>query len=254
MLMKQGNKIVSYVVLLSIVFVMVQTASLFGLFRISFKAVEKFVARKNLQFCINSLQAELNHLNTVCFEWSAWDDTGAYIEGQKPQFITENTTEVTLREKNLDVICILDKHGKPLWSRFVRNSGNECQTIQLDMFSPENLQKNPALWNHKNPNSCVSGFCSTENGVLMLSSRPVTNNTNSPPIHGTIIIGRFISDQVIASIARQTCLDFKWWNLHSDYTRQAMEKYTSQITPENPGLCRIRIQHRRGLYHPAGHQ
>jgi sensor domain CHASE-containing protein len=232
--MKQGNKIVSYVVLLLIVFVLIQTASLFGLFHISFKAVEKVVARKNLQFCINSLQAELTHLNGLVFEWAAWDDAGLFIEGQKPQFLGENTSENLLREKKLDVLCLLDIHGKPLWSRAVRNSGNEYRSIQLDLFLPENLQKNPALWNHQDVNSCVFGFCSTENGVLMLSSRPVTNNTNSPPIHGTVIFGRFITDQVIADIARQTCLDFKWWNLHSDYTKQAMEKYVSQITPDNP--------------------
>jgi sensor domain CHASE-containing protein len=232
--MKQGSKIVSCVVLLAVTFVMVQTASLIGLFRISFKTIEKIVARKNLRSCINSLQEELNHLNDLAFEWSAWDDTGLFIEEKKPQYIGENMSENTLREKNLDIICILDNRGQIAWSRFVKSSGNESLKINLEMFSQKNLQNNKVLWNHKDVNSSVTGYCATESGILLLGSRPVTNNTNSPPIHGTIIIGRFITDRMIASIAKQTCLDFQWWNLHSDYTRQAMHKCLSQITPDSP--------------------
>jgi sensor domain CHASE-containing protein len=218
------------------IFVLIQAASLIVLFQFGFQAIEKYMVQKNFQFCMIALQNELKSLDGLTFEWSSWDDTGLFIEGKKQNYIEENLKSDTLVGKNIDVLCFLDLHGKPVWSRFVKTHGKESRSIDLSMFSEEALQKNPTLWNHKDPNSCVSGYCSTEGGVMIICSRPVTNNKNENPIHGTVIFGRFVTDQLIDSIAKQTCLNFKWWNLRTEYTRSAVENYLSKITPQEPIL------------------
>jgi sensor domain CHASE-containing protein len=222
-----------FVVPLCVVFLLIQTASIYGLFQLSFQTIEKYVVKKNIQFCTNALSAELKRIDSITYEWAAWDDTAMFIQGKAPDFIRQNLFIGALLKKNLDVLCILDLNGKPIWSR-AKARDRESRDIELSMFTPQVLQKETILWNHKDPNSYISGYYPTEGGVLMFSSRPVTSNNNTGPIYGTIIMGRFVSDKVIASIARQDSLDFKWWNLHSEYTKQAVKEYVSRITGEDP--------------------
>jgi sensor domain CHASE-containing protein len=232
--MKQVNKILSSIMPLAILFVLVQAASLVAFLHISFRAIEEYAIKKNLQSCVGQMQTELDRIGGVILQWSAWDDTARFVKGQNPDFIQANMAENTLQKQNLNVLCILDSQGKPLWTRCVKIHDNKPETVKLTLFSPEFLKKNDALWNHKSPDNCVAGYYSTEGGVLMLSSRPVTSNDNTGPVCGAVIMGRFINDEFIASVAQQDCQNFQWWNLRTDYTRDAMQQYLSRITPENP--------------------
>jgi sensor domain CHASE-containing protein len=232
--MKQCKKTIRTIIAIAIVCILTQAVSQVGLLHYSFQTIEKYLVQKDLLLCVNSLQAELKHLDDLVFGWSAWDDTALFIGGKKENYIRENLTDDALQKQNLNVFCILDTQGKPVWSRYIEILGNKQRAIDLSMFSEEALRKNPVLWNHKDPNSCISGYYSTEGGVLMLSSRPVTSNSNTGPVHGTVIMGRFITDPFIASITRQACLKFSWWNLRSDYTKQIMGGYISRVTEQNP--------------------
>jgi sensor domain CHASE-containing protein len=231
---KSGGNILASIIPLAILFVLVQAASLIAFFHFSFHAVEEYAIKKNLQSCIGTMQTELDRIGGVVLEWSAWDDTARFVKGQDPDFIQANMAENTLQKQNLNVLCILDSQGKPVWTRCVKTQDDKPQPVNLSLFSLEVLKKNDALWNHKSPDNCVAGYCSTEGGVLMLSSRPVTGNSGTSPVCGTVIMGRFISDEFMASVAKQDCRDFQWWNLRTDYTRDALRQYLSRITPENP--------------------
>jgi sensor domain CHASE-containing protein len=209
-------------------------ASLAGILLVPFHDLEKSQAQKNFQYSLNSLQNELKFLDRLLFDWSAWDATADFISGKDPDYIQENLSGNTQQEQNLNVFCLIDTKGKPIWERSVNFYGKELRIVELSMFSEESLKINPILWDHKDPNSCVAGYCSTEGGVLMVVARPVTDNDNTGPVHGTLIMGRFITDQYIASITKQTCLGFDWWNLKKEYTRSAVNSYLSQITPQKP--------------------
>jgi sensor domain CHASE-containing protein len=229
-----GSNILASIIPLSILFVLIQAASLIGFFHFSFGAVESFAIKKNLMSCIGSMQTELDRIGSVVYEWAAWDACASFMKGKNPTFLKENMVESSMQEQNLNAFCIVDPNGKPVWTRCVKYHDDKEELINLTLFSQEVLDKNPALWKHKDPNSCTAGYYSSESGVLMLFSRPITSSNNTGPVCGSVIMGRFISDKFIASIARQDCLDYEWWNLRSDYTRNALKQYLSQISKENP--------------------
>jgi sensor domain CHASE-containing protein len=232
--MKQSDNILASILPLSILFVLIQAASLIGFFQFSFHAVEKYAIKKNLQSCIHSMQRELDRIGGVVYEWAAWDACAAFMKGKNPTFLQENMVESSMQKQNLNAFCIVDPNGKPVWTRCVKYHNDKEELVNLTLFSPEVLNSNPALWKHKDPNSCTAGYYSTKGGALMLYSRPVTSSDNTGPVCGAVIMGRFISDKFIASIAGQDCLDYEWWNLRTDYTRNALQQYLTRITNENP--------------------
>jgi adenylate cyclase len=231
---RPNDNILTSIIPLAILFVLVQAASLIGFFHFSFRSVEEYALRKNLQSCTDAMRAELTRIGGVVYEWSAWDDTALFIHGQNLNFIQKNMVESSLQKQNLNAFCILDSKGKPVWTHCVKMLDNKQEVINLALFSPEILEKNPALWNHKNPDSCIAGYYSTEGGVLMLCSRPITSSNNTGPVSGTVIMGKFINDAFIESITQKNCRDFKWWSLRTEYTRNALQQYLSRITKDKP--------------------
>jgi sensor domain CHASE-containing protein len=231
---KSGGNILASVIPLSVLFVLIQAASLIGFFYVSFRAVEKYAIEKNLQSCVNVMQTELDRISGVVYEWSAWDATVQFVKGENSNYIKNNTAENTFEEQKLNVFCILDAQGKPVWTHCVKFHDDKQEIVKLTLFTPEVLEQNPALWKHKDPNSCVTGYFSTEGGALMLCSRPVVSSNQPGIIHGAVIMGRFVSDNFIASITQQECQAFDWWNLRTEYTKNAMQQYLARITDENP--------------------
>lgn len=231
---KYLKNILASVLPLSILFVLVQAASLVLFFHFSFHAVEEYTIEKNLQSCVHAMQTELDRIGGVVFEWSAWDACASFIKGKNPTFIQDNMVESSMQEQNLNAFCIVDPNGKPAWTRCIKITDDKEQAVNLALFSSQILEENPVLWKHKDPNSCVAGYYSGKDGVLMLYSRPITSNSNTGPVCGAVIMGRFLNDKFIASIAQQDCLDYQWWNLRTEYTRNALRHYLSQITNENP--------------------
>jgi adenylate cyclase len=232
--MGYNNKIISFVIVLSVIFVVTLMASLAGAFLDPFHALENKVALKSFQYTTTSLQNEKKFLDRLLVDWSAWDASADFVQGKDPNYIKENLPENTQQEQNLNVFCFLDTKGKLVWSRCVQFHDKELRSIGLSMFSEESLRNNPTLWNHKDAESSVFGYCSTEGGILMLASRPITNSENTGPIYGTLIMGRFVTDSYLTEITKQTCLSLEWWNLKHDYTHLAIGGFLSQITPVNP--------------------
>lgn len=231
---QKNDKILASVIPLSILMILVLTTVLIGLFNFAFNKVEEYAIGENLRFCVNNIQTELERIDGVVFEWSAWDDTALFVEGKNPDYDKNNMVDSTIQQQNLNMLCVVDLQGVPLVNRCVKFHENKLQSVDLSFLSSKNLRKNKGLWEHKDADSHIAGYYATEGGVLMLCSRPVTNNNNTDPVRGAVIMGRFISDRFIESMTRQSCLDFQWWNLQSDYTRGALTKYLSRISAENP--------------------
>lgn len=231
---KSNEHILTSILPLAILFVLIQAASLIGFFHFSFQGIEKYVIQKKMDSCVGAMQMELDRISGLVYEWSAWDATAAFLAGQDPNYPEDNSVEDTMKEQNIHVFGIFDAHGNPVWTRCVKEQGGRQEVFNLNLFSPETFKKNPFLWEHDNPNSCITGYYPTEAGILMLCSRPVIQPGNKGLIRGTVIMARFVNDKLIASIARQKCQDFQWWNLDSAFTRDAVTDYLSMITHENP--------------------
>ena len=53
----------------------------------SFTALEQSEARKDLERVVQAIKREVRHLNTLCWDWSAWDDTYAFRATRSKEYI-----------------------------------------------------------------------------------------------------------------------------------------------------------------------
>ncbi len=206
----------------------------------SFIDIENSQAQNNLNRCIRAIQNENEHLNKYCNDWAAWDETVAFVQGKNENYIQRNGVEPTLISQHLNLMCFLDANDHIVWSKCVRFEENNAIEVSVRELSPDVLVQGHILLGHKNPEDHVKGILMTELGLIMVSSRPIINNNSDFPIYGTLIMGRLINDDFMTPLNEQTQVEFQWWNLANQTTRQPLDPYLSAISKDEPVLLERR--------------
>lgn len=228
--MSLRNKILSILLIAGIGYGLVDLAVQKWIILPSFEEVENNRARINMDRCILALNSEVEHLNRFCYDWSAWDDTALYVQGKKEEFIRQTISDEVFLTQQLNALIFLDVKGNYIWGRTVKLGENEISPLEIRELTPGNLCRNTDLIHHHEPEHSVAGVLLTSVGPMMISSRPITNNLNTAPIVGTLIMARIVNDDMMSPLSRQTQVDFEWWSLASDATRQALDPYLSKLT------------------------
>ena len=63
----------------------------------------------------NSIEREIEFLDAVCQDWSAWDATCAYMHGTEPEFLTKEFAHGILQNNHINLMCILDSEDSIIW-------------------------------------------------------------------------------------------------------------------------------------------
>ena len=101
----------------------------------SFLSLEKREAQKDILRCVQSLQREIHHLDTVTNDWAAWSDMYSFVHQPGSQFIDSNLVPDTFIDNQLDLICIYNMSQKCVWGQaWDRNSGKQITFKRIFSF------------------------------------------------------------------------------------------------------------------------
>jgi signal transduction histidine kinase len=68
---------------------------------------------------------------------------------------------------------------------------------------------------------------------MMVASRPVLNSEAEGPIHGSVIMGKFLTEKVVQKLADQTNVDFKIWDLNQGSISAGQRSIANNITRQS---------------------
>ena len=200
----------------------------------SFTSLEQTEAQKDLERCVEALRREIHHLDQFTNDWAAWDDTYRFIEDRNNDYIVSNLGPQTFLDSNLNVICLITLKGRIVWSE-VRDL-ESGEGIQLLDFSHGFLPTDHPLLQHRTSESSVAGVYMTNEGPMLVASRPVISSTRQGPIRGSLIMGRFISEVLIAALVEQTRVDHQFWPVTDNSIPTEARNFLDQIKDPNPLL------------------
>ncbi len=178
----------------------------------SFLVLERNDALTDLDRCLHSIQSEIEHLDSTCHDWAAWDDTYEFIETAAQDYIDANLVLDVFSSNKLNLVCFCDASGKVVWDeRYDFTSGNTMaiEGIPRDLFPPghpliafEKLLKQPLA------KIRVSGIFMTAQGPMLVASRPILTSKHEGPIRGAVIMGRLLNEAMIQALGEQVQVDF----------------------------------------------
>lgn len=154
----------------------------------SFLDQEKVQGNEHIVHTMATINFETRGLDILCRDWASWDDSYAFIQSQGKDlaFIRSNLGQVSFKNNKLRVIYFLDNSGHVIW---------KGTKDQQPFLLPD------SEWNSANPlladDELYSGFHMTDEGPLLLVSRPIMDSEETLEPNGHLIMGRLLQGETI---------------------------------------------------------
>jgi signal transduction histidine kinase len=167
-----------------------------------YRDLESQVMQKDVERAVDALRREIENLDIILFDWSAWDDTYEFVNDLNQAYIDSNFVDETFGSYPLNLALALNPAGEIVYSKAF--DLEEWAEVPLPAGFLAYLEAHPALWDHDSVESAVIGVLMLPEGPLLISSRPVITSDETGPIGGTLMMGRFLTDDRIQRLAGVT--------------------------------------------------
>lgn len=168
----------------------------------SFVEIEESNVSRNVERVVNALNGELTHLATLNGDYAGWDESYQFIKDGNKEYIDANIPDTVFPLLNLNLLI------------YIRNNGDIVNKRAFDLDKdtvipvPESFLKHLSpespLVRHPGTESIVKGLLRLPEGIMLFSSRPILTNEYKGPIHGSLIMGRYLDSKGIELLAEQT--------------------------------------------------
>ncbi len=177
----------------------------------TFTKLELQAAERNVNRCYDSLMREIDTLSNIANDWASWDDTYQYVQDRNETFASVNLVDEAFSSTKFDLICIMDNARNVVWGE-----ARDMETLEaLDvpgLFELLSAEESP-LNQLRDVNDRKEGVLLTSRGPLMVASRPIVTTKRQGPVRGFIMIGRFLNDNQIDSLAQRTHNKIEIWTI-----------------------------------------
>ncbi|MBX3357855.1 MAG: response regulator [Phycisphaeraceae bacterium] len=150
----------------------------------------------------SALKRTLTTLNSKAADWAQWDDSYEYMGEPTQRFIDSNVHDMALANLGLSAIV------------FLRPDGSVQHALGRDLEAGARAPIPAGLDRYFTPGSPLlappgsadgrAGLVMLESGPLMVSSRPILDNTATKPARGTLLFCRFLDRSEIERIGHQS--------------------------------------------------
>jgi len=186
----------------------------------SFIALQNAEATEDIHRCIRALKSQVDPLSTMAKDWSAWDDTYAFVVDRNAAYLESTLPPDSFVSGNFNLLYIFDKSGQLVWGESRDSSTGEL--IHIPEFHQSTFIEHYGLLAHDSIDSSRDGVLLTEKGPLLTSSKPISTSEDTGPIRGTLVMGRLLDQATLDRL----CLD-----LSVPFTVEALR--TGPMTGQN---------------------
>ncbi len=197
-----------------------------------FLQLERDEALKNSNRLTDAIKREIHHLDGLCHDWAAWDDTYDYVVTQNKEYSESNLVLSTFLDNALNLIYICDTTGRVVWGGTYDSESKKNLNIGL---SENIIEEIHSLITFKTSGGKLSkvnntGIILSDKGPMLIASRPILTTENKGPIRGAVLQGRFLSNEMVASLRKQTKVQFTISTIRPDSTKDADKAIPDRVS------------------------
>jgi len=201
----------------------------------SFLALEREVAITDINRSVKSLQLVIDTLDSFCWDWAAWDETYDFIQTRSEAYIKSNLVLETFSDDDINVIYFVDTSGRVIWGE---TRDRKAELTRLVEFPADALPAGHPLLAHNLENKplkevSIAGIYMTAKGPMVVSSRPILTNQSRGPIRGSVILGQYLNEKIIAELVEQTQIDFHVYPIMDGTLTEPQKKIADRLTAQS---------------------
>lgn len=161
----------------------------------SFAKLEEQNTLQNINRAVSALSNEVSDLNSKTADWAEWDDTYAFIEDLNNIYVQTNVVDGSFINLRINLMLFINSSGQVVCGKAFDLENRTWTPVPQSFL--ELLSANELLWNHPNTESRVNGIVLLPEDSLLFASRPVLTSESKGPIHGALIMARYLNPKEI---------------------------------------------------------
>lgn len=170
----------------------------------SLALLEQDYCLRNVQRVINVISNDNASLLSIAGDYAAWDDTYRFAENHNIGYMETNIIPETLIGLNLNYFLFIDNSMHVFESFGYDHELDQPLPVSDELVKTiETMPADSKLFN----SSGTVGIIQLENGSMLFAAHPILTSKRIGPSHGTLIIGRFITDNYVAKLSESTQSD-----------------------------------------------
>ncbi len=155
-----------------------------------FASLEADRLRAHVEQALNALSDDIAALNSTTRDYSAWDDTYAFVEDGNPEYIELNLSGAALENLNVDFVVVIHRSGRIVYATAFDAEHQQEVPIPPGLLAYLADCGACPLLTHPDTESSMSGVLLLPGGPVLVASRPIITSQYTGPIRGSLIMGR----------------------------------------------------------------
>jgi PAS domain S-box-containing protein len=200
----------------------------------SFAELEEQHARQNVERALSALSDNLAALDTIVFDWAAWDDTYVFIEDANEDYIQSNLVDETFTGFKLNLMLFVNPSGQTIFGKGFDLYNEEEASVPESLA--EHLADDALLLRHPDTESSVVGIVSLPEGPMLVVSRPILTSEEKGPIRGALVMGRYLDSAESEHLAEITRLSLTLHRFDDSQMPLDFQTARSSLSEEAPIL------------------
>jgi PAS domain S-box-containing protein len=168
----------------------------------------KTLEDEQLQTNVDRVQRALNNrqhaLQTLTRDWAHWDTAYAFVLKPTPEFIASNLTPETMDSLGANFIALIDRNHKPVIAGMY---DHETRTLETKTPNTQWISEHRDALLATNDTFERAGLITVHGKTLVFASTAILTSTKTGPYAGTLILGRWLTNNLVAEMAAETRLD-----------------------------------------------
>ena len=170
----------------------------------SYGELEEQDTRQNLGRAVSALNDDLDTLGRAASDYSAWDQTYAFIRGGNPNFVKSEFPVETFLRLRVSLAVILDDSGRTIFEQAADLRHGVLTAVPSGL--KQSLSLDSLLIHHSRANSTVEGILVLPGETLLVTSQPIITSQAKGPVAGTVLMARPLDSAEVERLGKVTHL------------------------------------------------
>ena len=164
----------------------------------TYKVLENKLAKENVERLIEALNAQASSLSSKTGDWANWDDSYNFIQSKNDAFVEINYQEPTFEQLEVNVILFIDNNRNIYFSK--EYNLQEQIFVNLNTNWDKILTQETIL--QKEIDKSTQGIIMLDGKPMLIAAKPILTSAGEGPIAGTLIMGRYLDQEMILSLSK----------------------------------------------------
>ncbi len=233
MQLRRKTLIIIGLTLISLIIILYTTARIVLLD--GFMSLEQRAITQNIQRLQNTIDDQLINMSSLTADWSHWDETYFFVQGENEAYIEDNLMVETYINLGLQLMIFMDTKAEMVYGKAVDLETWEAVSLPVGLEAHLTAES-PLLQHTEDPRSAVTGVIMLDDGPMLVASRAILTNTQEGPIQGTMVMGRFLNATEVEALAARLAMSVMMFPVDDADVPQRFQAAETELTQSETSI------------------